>query len=174
MRRKGGTGGGEGRREKGEWRREGGEGERRKGRGGLWRKGEGVRKGTRKRKRLFWYMSSRQLTVLLMPAKTFPLNSTSEYTAPLTSLSATWTSLPWKQKQKKSFRLSKALMVFLKVLWNCLSIKKKTTTIWQTDWQTNWLIDSRKPSSPSKSWNKIKRPVFGSASSGKTYAVPTQ
>ena len=53
MRRKGGTGGGEGRREKGEWRREGGEGERRKGRGGLWRKGEGVRKGTRKRKRLF-------------------------------------------------------------------------------------------------------------------------
>ena len=51
MRRKGGTG-----EEKGEGRMENGgrgEGERRKGRGGLWRKGEGVRMGTRKRKRLF-------------------------------------------------------------------------------------------------------------------------
>lgn len=27
---------------------------------------------------------------------------------------------------------------------------------------------------PSSSWNKISRPVLGSASSGKTYAVPTQ
>ena len=53
MKRKGGTGGGEGRREKGEWRKEGGEGERRKGRGGLWSKGEGMRMETRKRKRLF-------------------------------------------------------------------------------------------------------------------------
>lgn len=34
------------------------------------------------------------LTVLLIPAKTLPLNSTSEYTAPLTSFSATWTSFP--------------------------------------------------------------------------------
>ena len=73
MKRKGGAGGGEGRMEEGrggergkggerggkggregERGREGGRGgERGKERRGLWRKGEGVRMGTRKRKRLF-------------------------------------------------------------------------------------------------------------------------
>lgn len=78
-----------------------------------------------------------------------------------------------KTKTKKIIQIIEGFDGVLKSTLK-LPFNQKKKTIWQTDWQTNWLIDFRKPSSPSKSWNKIKRPVFGSASSGKTYAVPTQ